>query len=77
MSDGISCKVCKAMIDCPKDEVDKFVKSLSEHLLSNSSAISALDLCHPCLQDTRNRIKEDAPRFVPQVSVDYNRLTAV
>lgn len=54
MSSSLSCRICKALIDCPKDEADAFVKSLSEYLLSNSSAITALDICHPCLNEARN-----------------------
>lgn len=50
---SIACRVCRALIDCPKEEVDNFVKAFSEHILSNSSAITALDLCQPCLNEAR------------------------
>ena len=50
---SIGCRICKALIDCPKEEVDAFVKAFSEHLLSNSSAVTALDLCQPCLNEAR------------------------
>lgn len=50
---SIACRVCKALIDCPKEEADVFVAALSEHVLSNSSAITALDLCHPCMNEAR------------------------
>lgn len=64
----IACRICKALIDCPKEEVDVFVKALSEHVLSNSSAITALDLCHPCMNEARKassppRVRAATPRF--------------
>jgi hypothetical protein len=69
---SISCKICKALIDCPKEEVDAFVRSFSEHVLANSSAITALDLCHPCLQEARNTAQEQPPREPPKyVFNDY------
>lgn len=52
---SISCRICKAIIDCPKDEVDTFMRSFSQHLLSNSSAVTALDVCYPCLQEMSAR----------------------
>jgi len=55
---SISCRICKALIDCPKEEVDAFVMAFSEHILSNSSAITALDLCHPCLNDARKKAND-------------------
>lgn len=57
----ISCRICKALIDCPKEEVDSFVKSLSEHVLSNSSVITALDLCHPCMNEARKEAASSPP----------------
>jgi hypothetical protein len=67
---SISCRVCKALIDCPKEEVDAFVKSLGEHVLSNSSAITALDLCHPCMSEARQRAKSP-PRVRPTEDYTY------
>lgn len=61
----IACRVCKALIDCPKEEVDVFVKALSEHVLSNSSAITALDLCHPCMNEARKTASTSPPRARP------------
>jgi hypothetical protein len=57
---SIACRICKALIECPKEEVDAFVKALSEHVLSNSSAITALDLCHPCMSEARKAAPQEA-----------------
>jgi hypothetical protein len=67
-TDSIACKFCKALIDCPKEEADKFIKSFSEHILGNSSAITALDLCHPCLNEARKSAPVEPARIVWQGS---------
>lgn len=69
-ADSLACKVCRALIDCPRQEVDDYVAAIGEHLYKNASAISALDLCYPCLQNVRPRpqqqtvsIKFEPPKF--------------
>ena len=72
---SLACRVCRALIDCPKQEVEEFVGAIGEHLFRNSSAISALDLCYPCLQNARNKPKPPIQGITFSTPVDYNTYT--
>jgi len=72
-ADSLACKVCRALIDCPKQEADDYVAAIGEHLFKNSSAISALDLCYPCLQNARSRPTQTFTASAP--TFDYNYRT--
>jgi hypothetical protein len=70
---SLACRLCKALIDCPTEEARAFAKALGEHVLHNSSSITALDLCHPCLNEVR---KASPPRVRPPLNESLVTITA-
>lgn len=62
---GLACKLCQSLIACGKDEADDFARKLGIAILSNSSAISSIDLCRPCFESARNKAAENPPPKEP------------
>ena len=75
MSQSLACRICRAIIDCPKEEADRFVAAVGEALLGNSSSL--LDhpekFCTPCLQEARKKADE-MPKEAPQLRAADGRL---
>lgn len=80
---SLACRLCRAMLDCTKEEVDDFTFKLGQAISGMSKApdefLDASKYCIPCLQSARekaskeeNQPPKEAPRFNFGSNVVYN-----
>ena len=68
MSGSSACKLCSAFLDCPADDVRRYIEALSAELNKRPDNevkdVMTLDFCRPCFEEV-NKQKSSPPTSPP------------